>query len=55
MPAHVGTVKYFDEQKGFGMIVPEGSSGGDVIVHKSGIADIVSINGVHRKAELTAL
>ena len=32
-----GTVKWFNNQKGYGFITPENSSGGDVFVHHSAI------------------
>lgn len=32
-----GTVKYFNDQKGYGFIVPEGQDGSEVYVHFSAI------------------
>ena len=32
-----GTVKYFNDQKGYGFIIPEGQEGSEVYVHFSAI------------------
>ena len=32
-----GTVKYFNDQKGYGFITPEGQDGSDIYVHFSAI------------------
>ena len=36
-----GTVKFFNESKGFGFIVPDDKSQGDLFVHVSGLIDQV--------------
>ena len=33
----IGTVKFFNTQKGFGFISPEGDSGKDVFVHATAV------------------
>ena len=45
-----GTVKWWDDQKGFGFILAEPAAGlsGDVFVHHSGI-EAVGLNAVGRK------
>ena len=36
-----GTVKFFNESKGFGFIVPDGD-GKDIFVHKNGLIDEIA-------------
>jgi cold shock protein len=38
-----GTVKFFNETKGFGFITPENSSA-DIFVHSSGLVDQIRAN-----------
>lgn len=39
MPASVGTVKYFNTNKGCGFITPDGADAGDLFVHITNCAD----------------
>ncbi|MBY0426865.1 MAG: cold-shock protein [Cytophagales bacterium] len=39
-----GTVKFFNETKGFGFITPEDSSSEDIFVHLSGLIDKIREN-----------
>jgi len=39
-----GTVKFFNETKGFGFIIPEGAGEEEVFVHSSGLVDQIREN-----------
>ncbi|MGE0772236.1 MAG: cold-shock protein [Cyclobacteriaceae bacterium] len=39
-----GTVKFFNETKGFGFIKPTNSNDGDIFVHNSGLIDEIREN-----------
>lgn len=40
-----GTVKFFNEEKGFGFIIPS-AGGSEIFVHSSGLIDNISENNI---------